>query len=269
MKTISVAAIATITFSLPSFAFAQDSGEDLSAVDIGGTVLLRQSYIGSDQTEINVLPYLGLDSVYGFDLLGNVLKYELFDIGTGRGIGKWSLRAGPRAALDFGRDSEDSPTLDGLDDIDPSLLAGGFLRASFGPVGLDISAGQDVIGGHGGFLTDFTIGTRYSAEKWYVQPALTITWADENFTQETYGITAEQALLSTAGLSEFNISSGFHQVSGTLLGGYALNENWNVTALISYRESLGEFRDSPIITAEDGATGGIFTSLSLSRRFNL
>jgi len=253
MKTISVTAIATLTFSLPSFALAQDSGEDLSAVDIGGTVLLRQSYIGSDQTEINVLPYLGLDSVYGFDLLGNVLKYELFDIGTGRGIGKWSLRAGPRAALDFGRDSDDSPTLEGLEDIDPSLLAGGFLRAS----------------GHGGFLTDFTIGTRYSVDNWYIQPALTITWADENFTQETYGITAEQALLSTAGLSEFNISSGFHQVSGTLLGGFALSENWNVTGLISYRESIGEFRDSPIITAEDGATGGIFTSLSLSRRFNL
>jgi len=108
-------------------------------------------------------------------------------------------------------------------------------------------------------VTDFTIGTRYSTEKWYVQPALTITWADENFTQETYGITADQALLSTAGLSEFNTSSGFHP----------LNEKWNVTALISYRESLGEFRDSPIITAEDGATGGIFTSLSLSRRFKL
>jgi len=120
-----------LVVSLPSISVAQDSGEDLTAIDVGGTVLLRQSYIGSDQTEINVLPYLGLDSVYGFDLLGNVLKYELFDIGTGRGLGKWSLRAGPRAALDFGRDSEDSPTLDGLDDIDPSLLAG--IRYLCGP----------------------------------------------------------------------------------------------------------------------------------------
>ena len=268
MKFLSISLFAATAIALSSWAFAQDN-EDLSAVDVGGTVLLRQSYIGSDQTEVNVLPYLGLDNVYGFDLLGNNLKYELFDIGTGRGFGKWSVRAGPRAAFDFGRDSDDSPTLDGLEDIDTSLLLGGFVRTTLGPVGIDVSVGQDVIGGHGGFLADLTIGTRYTADGWYLQPAVTVTWADENFTQEVYGITPEQALASTAGLGEFNTSSGFHQVSGTLLGGFELTEKWNVTGLISYRESLGDFRDSPIITAEDGATGGIFASLSLSRRFKL
>ena len=263
-----------LILSLPSLAYAQDldkdkSEDEISAIDIGGTVLYRQSHIGTDETEINVLPYIGLDNVFGFDLLGNTLKYELFDIGTGRGLGKWSLRAGPRAAADFGRDSDDSPTLDGLDDIDLSVLAGGFVRATLGPVGLDISAGQDIFGGHGGFVTDFTVGTRIPGDGWYLQPAVTVTWADENFTQETYGITAEQAIASTAGLAEFNTSSGFHQVSGTLLGGFELSEKWNVTGLVSYRESLGDFRDSPIIAAEDGATGGFFASLSLSRRFLL
>lgn len=274
MKTLTRAVFLGLSLSFPSLVHAQDLDRnkdevEISAIDLGGTVLLRQSYIGSDQTEVNVLPYIGLDNVYGFDLLGNTLKYELFDIGTGRGLGKWSLRAGPRAAADFGRDSDDSPTLEGLDDIDLSVLAGGFVRATLGPVGLDISAGQDFVGGHGGFVTDFTLGTRYPGDGWYLQPAVTITWADENFTQETYGITAEQALASTAGLAEFNTSSGFHQVSGTLLGGFELTKKWNVTGVVSYRESLGNFRDSPIITAEDGATGGFFGSLSLSRRFGL
>ena len=274
MKKFSCALLVPLILSLPSLAHAQDLDKDkseneISAIDVGATVLYRQSYIGSDETEVNVLPYLGLDNVYGFDLLGNVLKYELFDIGTGRGLGKWSLRAGPRAALGFSRDSDDSPTLEGLDDIDTSLLAGGFLRATIGPVGLDISAGQDVLGGHGGFVTDFTIGTRYPGNGWYLQPAVSVTWADENFTQEVYGITPEQALASVAGLAEFDTSSGFHQVSGTLLGGFELTDKWNVTGLVSYSESLGDFRDSPIITAEDGATGGFFASLSLSRRFTL
>ena len=274
MKKFTRALLVPLILSLPSLAHAQDLDKDkseneISAIDVGATVLYRQSYIGSDETEVNVLPYLGLDNVYGFDLLGNVLKYELFDIGTGRGLGKWSLRAGPRAAIGFSRDSDDSPTLEGLDDIDTSLLAGGFLRATIGPVGLDISAGQDVLGGHGGFVTDFTIGTRYPGNGWYLQPAVSVTWADENFTQEVYGITPEQALASVAGLAEFDTSSGFHQVSGTLLGGFELTDKWNVTGLVSYSESLGDFRDSPIITAEDGATGGFFASLSLSRRFTL
>jgi len=261
------AALTSFAIALPTVAFAQTAEEDISAIDVGGTVLLRQSYVGSDQTEINLLPYLGLDNVYGFDLLGPALRYKLIDIGTGRGIGKWSIRAGPQAAFDFGRDSDDSPTLTGLEDIDSSLLVGGFTRMSFGAVGFDVTAGQDIIGGHDGFAADFSLGTRYPGNGWYIQPALTLSWADENYTQTTYGITADQALSSSLGA--FDTSSGFHQASANILGGFAINKDWNFTALFSYRETLGDFRDSPIITAEDGSTSGIFTSLSISRRFNL
>lgn len=267
MKKLSIILLAATALSFPSLTYAQDNDEDVSAIDIGGTVLLRQSYVGSDRTETNILPYLGLDNVYGFDLLGPTLKYQLFDVGTGRGFGKWSVRAGPRAAFDFGRDSDDSPTLDGLEDIDSSLLLGGYLRSSWGPVGFDIAAGQDVIGGHDGFLADFSLGTRYPGNGWYIQPAVTLSWADGNYAQTTYGITAEQALNSALG--EFDSSSGFHQASATILGGFEINKDWNFTALFSYREALGDYRDSPIITAEDGSTSGIFTSLSISRRFNL
>jgi len=267
MISFRLASLALLFASLPTLAAAQDTAGELSAVDLGGTVLLRQSYVGSDQTELNVLPYLGLDNVYGFDLLGPVLKYELFDLGTGRGIGKWSVRAGPRAAFDFGRDSDDSPTLEGLEDIDSSLLLGGFVRTSFGPVGLDFSVGQDVIGGHNGLLADISVGTRYPGNGWYLQPALTLSWANENYTQETYGITADQALNSS--LVNFETSSGFHQASATILGGFEITKNWNFTALFSYRETLGDFRDSPIITADDGSSSGIFTSISISRRFVL
>jgi len=267
MKLYSLTLLSAFCLATPSLTFAQDRADEISAVDVGGTVLFRQSYIGSDQTEINVLPYLGLDNVYGFDLLGPVLKYELFDIGTGRGVGKWSVRAGPRAAFDFGRDSDDSPTLDGLEDIDSSLLLGGFVRSSFGPIGLDISAGRDVIGGHSGFLSDFSIGTRYPGNGWYVQPSLTVSWADENYTQETYGITADQALSSS--LASFDTSSGFHQASASVLAGVELTKKWNLTGLFSYRETLGDFRDSPIIQADDGSTSGIIASLSISRRFAL
>jgi len=194
-----------------------------------------------------VLPYLGIDNVYGFDLLGPALRYEVLDIGTGSGFGKWSVSAGPQASFDFGRDSDDSPTLTGLEDIDSSLLLGGYARTTLGPVGFDVTAGQDVIGGHDGFLADFSIGTRYPGKGWYLQPALTLSWADENYTQETYGITALQA--QTSALGVFETSSGFH--------------------LFSYRETLGNFKDSPIITADDGSSSGIFTSVSISRRFVL
>ncbi len=263
-----VFALAAILLSAAPAAIAQDTEDDtLTHIDVGGTVFLRSLYVGSDQTETTILPYVGVDNLFGaVDLLGPNLTVDFLDIGTGRGLGKWSVRAGPRAAFDFGRDSSDSPTLDGLEDIDSSLLVGGFVRSTYGGFGLDLAVGRDVIGGHDGLLADISIGTRYPGKGWYIQPALTLSWADENYTQATYGITPEQA--QSSALGAFNTSSGFHQASANILAGFALTENWNVTGLLSYRETLGDFRDSPIILAEDGSTSGIFTSLSLSRRFS-
>jgi len=252
-------------------AFAQDTDqntgdEDLAHFDIGGTVFLRQSYVGSDQTEVNVFPYIGVDNFHGIEVLGPAAKANLIEFGTGQGLGKWSVRAGPRVALDFGRDSSDSPTLEGLEDIGTSAVVGGFVRTTLSFIGLDVVAGQDVIDGHGGFVADFSVGTQYPGKGWYVQPALTLSWADEKYTQTIYGITPDQAQSSVLGA--FDTSSGFHQASASVLGGFALTENWNFTALVSYRETLGDFRDSPIIQAKDGAASGIFSSLSISRRFS-
>ena len=248
--------------------FAQDAEtDDPSYIDVGATVLHRPSYVGSDRTETNIFPYIGLDNVFGIDLLGPTLKADVIDIGTGRGFGKWSLRAGPRVGFDFGRDSDDSPTLEGLDDIDASAVVGGFMRSTISIIGFDVSAGHDVIGGHDGFVADASIGTRYPGNGWYIQPIATLSWADEAYTQTVYGITPEQA--QTSSLAAFDTSSGFHQASVSLIGGYEVSKNWNVTALFSYREALGDYRDSPIIQAEDGSASGIFTTLSLSRRFSL
>lgn len=256
-----------LLLGLSPAALAQDKQEEnLTHFDVGATVLLRPSYVGSDQTEINILPYLGVENFYKIQVLGPVARADIIDIGTGRGIGKWSVRAGPRVAFDFGRDSSDSSTLDGLEDIDASIVAGGFIRSTFGFLGIDLSAGQDIIDGHGGFVADASIGTKYTAKGWYIQPVATLSWADENYTQTVYGITANQA--QSSALGEFDVSSGFHQASASIIGGFALSKNWNVTGTLNYREALGEYRDSPIIQAEDGSSSGITTSLSLSRRFS-
>jgi len=260
----------TCLANLPTTSFAQDADAgNESYVDVGATVLLRPAYIGSDQTKTNVLPYLGLDNFYGIDLLGPNLKADVIDIGTGRGLGmgNWSLRAGPRLSFDFGRDSSDSPTLEGLDDIDTSAVAGGFVRATWSFIGIDLSAGQDIIGGHDGFVAEASIGTKYVSDGWYIQPVATLSWGDETYTQTVYGITPEQA--QSSALNAFETSSGFHQASAGFIGGFELSKDWNVTALFTYREALGDYRDSPIILAEDGSNSGVFTSLSLSRRFGL
>lgn len=263
MKHFSYALLPLLALAyLPSLAFADDT-----TLDLGGAVMVRPAYTGSDDYHTNILPYIGFENLYGFDMRGLAITSDVIELGTGKGPGRWSLEAGPRVSFDFGRDSRDSVTLEGLDDIDPSLLLGGFTRATIGIIGFDLSVGQDVIGGHTGLVADASIGTRYPGKGWFVAPLLSVSWADQSFTQEVYGISEAQT--ATSALDQFDTDSGFHQVSASLLAGIDIDDDWSVTGLVSYREALGDYRDSPIIQAEDGSASGIFATVGIARRFSL
>lgn len=261
-RTLSLTVIG-LTLSQP---VAANEPSDVTTLDLGGAVLVRPAYVGSDQYLTNLLPFIAFENLYGIDMRGLALSATVIEEGTGFGPGSWSFEAGPRVGFDFGRQSSDSPTLEGLENISPSLLLGGYARANFGVIGFDVTAGQDIIDGHGGFNADFSVGTRYPGDGWFIQPLLTLSWADKNFTQEIYGISADQSLTSI--LPQFDVDSGFHQASATLLAGFDVDENWSMTAIVSYREALGDYRDSPIILAEDGAASGVFATIGISRRFS-
>ncbi|MGB6319219.1 MAG: MipA/OmpV family protein [Litorimonas sp.] len=260
------------TAALAAPALAQSLPEpQKNRIQLGGALAYIPQYAGSSDYDLRVLPYIGFENLAGFELNGLALAYPLLDAGTGRGPGLWSVKAGPRLGFDFGRDSDDSPTLTGFEDIGLSLLAGGFVRATYGPVGIRIDAGQDVAGGHDGFISDFSIGTFLPegllADRLSVGPSLTLSWADQSHNQSVYGVTPVQAAAS--GLPVTLLDSGFHRASANLVTGYRIDDRWTLNAVISYREYLGDYRDSPILRAPDGATSDVFTLVGISRSFGL
>lgn len=259
----------TLSFATSLEAMAQDRPSDDAGLRVGSALLYTPEYVGSSDYDLRLLPLISFDDIAGFELSGLALAYPLIDIGTGRGPGSWSLKAGPRAAFDFGRDSADSPTLTGLEDISASLLAGGFLRATYGVLGLGIDAGQDVLNGHEGFNADISLGTFIPPglliDKLTVRPALTLSWADENYTQAIYGVTAQQAV--TSALPQYDLRSGFHRASASLISSYEIDELWQLNSIVSYREYIGDYRDSPILQAPDGTTSDVFILLGISRSF--
>ena len=229
--------------------------------------VLTPEYLGSDDDEFLVLPYLEVNDFKGFDFFGTALSYRLIETGTGQGIGKWSLRAGPMISYERGRDSDDSPTLTGLEDIDGSLPIGGYIRSTLGPVGFRIDAGQDIIGGHDGFSVDASIGTAYNGGRFGIQPSATLSWGDSNYNESFFGITGEQSLAS--GLDTFDVGSGFHSYSFNVIAWYQIHDNYQIGAFASYKEFFDDAEDSPILQAEDGSTSGLFAGVSLTRKFDL
>ena len=272
MKNTILFSVLAALMASPAFAQAPTDLPDQLGDDRAGTGyigisgLISSEYLGSDQTETQVFPYLSLENVKGFDFFGTTLSYRLIETGTGEGLRAWSLRAGPSIGWQSGRDSDDSPTLTGFEDIDGSLPIGGYIRSTIGPVGLRLDAGQDVIGGHDGLRVDASIGTFLPLGKLFIRPSISAHWADNTHNESFFGVSANQAAAS--GLTQFDASSGIYGYSAGILSWVEFNEKYALTFIGNYRWFTDEATDSPILNAADGSDEGFFAALSLSRKFD-
>jgi len=196
---------------------------------IGASILLNSEYLGSADEEIRALPYLSFDNVKGFTLFGTTLRYRALDIGTGQGLDKWSLRAGPAIGFQGGRDSDESENLNGFDDV-------------------------------------ASIGTFYRMGNFAVQPTATISWADNTHNDSFFSVTPEQA--ATSGLAAYDAGSGVYAYSAGLVSWVTIEDKYAVSLIANYRWFTGDAADSPILNASDGSRNGIFATLGVSRKFD-
>ena len=260
----------SISLGIANPVFAQDvsnESDETGVAFVGALGALTSQYLGSDEEALRVFPYLSIQEYKGFDLFGTSLSYRALEAGTGQGLGKWSLRAGPNLTYQGGRDSDDSLTLTGLEDIDSSVLAGGYVRGTFGPVGLRFDAGHDIIGGHGGTVANASIGTFLPLGKLKIQPSASVNWGNADHNQSFFGITQTQSNVS--GLAVNDLDSGIFGYSVNLVSWYELSDNYVVTAIGTHRWFANDANDSPILLSEDGADTGLFFALGIARKFNL
>lgn len=268
MKKTLLYALPLLTFSAP--AFAQTPDQSQSSGDgtgyFGVSAAIASEYPGSADEEFRALPYLSLNNVKGFDFFGTTLSYRLIETGTGEGLGKWSLRAGPSAMFQGGRDSDESPNLNGFEDVDSSLPIGGYIRSTIGPVGLGLNVGQDVLGGHDGLIADASIGTFYRAGNFAIQPSATISWGNNKYNDSFFSVTDAQA--ATSGLDAFDAGSGIYAYSLGVVSWVEIQDKYAISLFANYRWFTEDAADSPILNADDGSRNGIFAAISLSRKFD-
>jgi len=268
MKTIVLVGLLTSLLATPAFGQTDDTPANSNDGTgyVGAAILLNSKYLGSDDQDVRALPYLSLNNVKGFSLFGTTLRYRAIDIGTGQGLDKWSLRAGPSLSYQGGRDSDDSVNLNGFEDVGGSLPLGGFIRSTIGPVGLGLNIGKDIIGGHDGVTADASVGTFYRAGNFAIQPTATISWADNTHNDSFFSVTQAQA--ATSGLAAYDAASGIYAYSAGLVSWVEIDEIYAVSLIANYRWFTGDAADSPILNASDGSKNGIFASISVSRKFD-
>lgn len=104
----------------------------------------------------------------------------------------------------------------------------------------------------GGYAYSITSRLKARAE-------LSTTWADKNYNEAFFGVTAAQSQRS--GLRRHQPEGGFKDAGLSLDLDYSLTDHWGINGRVGYKRLLGDAADSPLVENKGSAdqfSGGLF-----------
>lgn len=243
--------------ALSSAALAQPpdqepDGEDWE-VGLGAMAQIEPDYEGSDDYEFVALPFLMVNYRDLVFLEGLTLGANAFTWQGPRPEDK--LQVGPLVRYEFGRD--DSDDLRGMGDVDDAVELGAFISYGSGPWSTGFTVFRDVSDSHDGLTAELSAGHMLSlGPKLMLSSEISATWADDNYMETFFGVTAAQSARS--GMRQYQAESGFNDVGISFDLNYDLTDNWGLTGQVGYKRLLGDAADSPLV--EDRGSANQFTA---------
>ena len=239
---------------LPDILKVSDTEND-TFIDLGGAILTRPAYLGSDKQDTNVLPYINAEYKGRF-FVSPFLGAGVYAVNTR----KLKLSAG--AYFTPNRNPGDTPFTSELFDLDSGVMvrssAQYFFRYGFiGAFGdLPLSGDMD------GAQVTFRTGTLFPvSDQFRIGPTLQTTYSTKGWNNSLYGLTAEQALAANTPALEY--SDGFTSAGMSIAAFYDLPKDFTIVGLASYEEVLGDIKDSPLTPENSGITA----TLGIAKRF--
>lgn len=207
-------------------------------ISIGAAAHYRPEYEGSDDHDLRALPLIDIE--YNDWFFANTRD--------GAGVYAWFkpqskgwLALQPR----FSRGENDSPALRGLGDIDAALLlvAG---SSYLSPVGeFSMSIHQDVSGADIGYFLQGNFVTRVDfTPRFIFSPTLDVIYAGDDFMQQYFGITNQQA--ANSDYDSYDAEAGLQSIGTRLRFIGVLTPQWQWQTMVMYHRLFGDAADSPI-----------------------
>uniref|UniRef100_UPI001A97924E MipA/OmpV family protein n=1 Tax=Arenibaculum pallidiluteum TaxID=2812559 RepID=UPI001A97924E len=220
------------------------------SLTLGGGALFTPDYEGSDENEVVPVPIVDLswrDRIRVTTLGGpGIFATPLISEG---------LRLDLGIRYDFGRDEGDNDALRGLGDLDVGAVAVARLGYELGPVDLGLELARDVTGDREGLAA--TVEAEYELalldERARLSVTPHVTWADDEYMGNTFGITAAQAARSARRYTRYDAEAGLKDAGLAVGLGYDLTDSIHVMGRIDYTRLLGDAADSPLVDREGSA----------------
>lgn len=274
--------ISALLLAVPFGATAGESIFDIAEseadtfVDVGAAVLIRSAYLGSSETQTNILPYIS----------GEYKGRLFFDPARGAGIyaiHKDKLQVTAFANIAGGRDGDDTGLFDRPEfadrfttdeareaaedvlDVTTSILASTSARYRFKYALAEVNFSIPVTGDVEGYRSEINLATKIPFEPAGLKifPGVRATYTSSAWNKAYYGVDAE--ISEATGLAPFfETESQF-----SVLGAYALttwtvpNLDVQVVGFVNYNVLQNDLTDSPLVTDKSGITAAI----GLAKRF--
>jgi len=207
--------------------------------NVGLALINGRKYAGSDERRTMLLP--GLDYVWSNGWFA----------GTANGVGynfssQPFMSYGLRLTADLGRSESRSRFLQGMGNVNAAAEVGGFLNFSLNremvlTSSLRYGAGVD----RNGLLLD--LGAVYSTEiapRWRLGLGAATTYADANYQQSYFGVTARQAINS--GYPTYTPGAGLRDLRLNVSLAHGFSQRVGVFAALSAGRLLGDAKASPL-----------------------
>lgn len=247
-------AAAAMSLALGALATAGDAfgGDGQIGLQAGGIAIVKPKFEGSKDYEVVGAPIVGPAGGDG----NGVVQFKGIDDLRFRLLDHAGFEAGPLVGYRFGRDEDDADRLDGLGDVDGGLVAGGFVAFRMGLLKPFLSYHHQVTGDDTGGLARLGVEARLPMfERFKVVATGGVTWADDDYMQSYFGVTAAQNAAS--GLAVFDAEAGVKDVFLGLAADVPIAERWSLKLSGRYTHLLGDAADSPIVETESQWQGGI------------
>jgi outer membrane protein len=222
-------------------------------VSVGAGLGLAPEWEGSEDYVAVPIPYVNVawSNHMSINWLGNKAKVNLIPSPIWRGglIGEYIAKRG----------DVDNSAVDDLEDVDSSMMLGGFLGFEYNNWSASVEAMQDVADGNDGSIVRLNGGYRIPIDQTFsVFLGVFTTWADDDYMQSYFEIDAVDAAAS--GLQTFDADAGFKDFGLNLSASYKPWEHLGFMGLASYKRLLGDAEDSPVVDDEGNAnqfSGGV------------
>jgi len=246
-------------FGVQDGLFAITKKREETFADVGLSYVYRDGYVGSEETESLVLPYVRAD-----------YKGRLFiNPALGAGI-YWrntdNFRFSSSLNFETGRDDEDAPILGENGDLDSSFSAVNAARVYLPFAGIDIVSTVPFTGDFDGARLDVLLSTEFYPFKGLrITPGVRATLGTSDWVNSLYGVDADDIAAEGASptLEAFDADSGLIAFGAHTAAYWDVTRNYQIVGVVNYSNLRSDARDSPLSPDNNGLT----VALALVRSF--